>query len=113
MLLALATQYWYVLAIVVLALAFYVTERSLKGKAKATALQYLLAGEKLVFTTTESRLSVVAAAGYVALPSAVKALVSPVAFELLVNNTYNEVKDLVDKLHADPSVPVSKNPVSK
>jgi hypothetical protein len=105
---ALLSQYWYVPAIIVLALAFYVTNRFLKGKAKSIALQYLLAGEKLVFTTTESKLSVIAAVGYSALPPFAKALISPIAFELLVTNTYDEAKSLVDKLHADPSVPVVK-----
>jgi hypothetical protein len=98
-------QYWYVLAFVVLALAIYLVNHYSKGTARATALRYLLAAEKLVFTTTEAKLSVVADVGYKALPSTVKTLISPLAFEVIVIRAYNEVKELVDKLNPDPIVP--------
>lgn len=110
MLLALLSTYWYVPAIIVITLGFYLVNRFLKGQARTTALKYLLAGEKLVFTTTESKLSVIATVGYTALPAAVKSMVSPVAFELTVTELYDEVRHLVDELHADPSVPVKKSP---
>lgn len=106
-------QYWYVLALIVLAVAFYLVKRYLKGKERSVALQYLLAAEKMVFTTTESRLSVVSDLGYKSLPKFVKAMVSPLAFELLVTSVYNEIKDLVNSLHEDKTAPVSKNPVEK
>jgi hypothetical protein len=106
-------QYWYLIALVVVVAAIYGANRLLKGRAKAVALQYLLAAEKMVFTTTESKLTVVADLGYKALPVAVKALVSPVAFELMVTSAYGEVKGLIDKLNADPSVPAQKAVESK
>lgn len=99
-------QYWYVLALVVLVVAYYGVNRYLKGRVKSVALTYLFAAEKMITTSTEAKLSVVSAVGYKALPPIVRTMVSPMAFELTVISAYNEVKDLIDKLHADPSVPM-------
>lgn len=107
---AFIVTYWYILAIIVVAIGLYVSNRSLKGQVRTHALKYLLAAEKLVFTTTETKLNVVSDAAYRALPSVVQVLLSPATFELIVANIYNEVKDLVDDLSADPSVPVQKDP---
>jgi hypothetical protein len=102
------TNYWYLFALVILALAMVGANRLLKGKAKTVALQYLVAAEKMVFTTTESKLSVVSIAAYKALPTAVKAIVSPFTFEMLMTSSYDEAKSLIDKLHEDPSIPMEK-----
>lgn len=100
------TNYWYVLVLIVLVLVVFLVHRYLKGKAKTVALQYLLAAERMVFTTTESKLSVVSFVAYKALPAPIKAMISPLAFELLVTSAYDQVKELIDKLNADPSVPL-------
>lgn len=104
--LVIVTQYWYVLALVLLVLAVLVVNRYLKGRAKTVALQYLLAAEHMILTTTESKLSIVSVVGYNALPTPIKTIVSPLAFDLLVTSAYNEIKDLVAKLDTDPSVPL-------
>lgn len=104
--------YWYVIAIVLVVLGFYIA-RQLKGTAKSTALQYLGAAEGMVFNSTETKLGVVSALGYKALPSVVKAVVSPSAFDVIVTACYAEAKKLVDDLHNDPTVPATKNEVKK
>jgi hypothetical protein len=106
----LLVTYWYVWSIAVVALGFYVSNRALKGQIRTHALVYLLAAEKLVFTTTESKLTVISVAAYAALPAPLKAMVSPVAFEIMVTELYDEAKKLVDELHADPSVPAKLDP---
>lgn len=95
---AFLVTYWYLFAIVLVALAVLSIRYHLKGKARTTALKYLLAAEKMLFTNTDSKLAIVSTVAYDALPSFLRVFITPSAFKMLVTISYDEAKKLIEEL---------------
>lgn len=89
-------DYWYVIALAVVVLAYFLIKNQAKGKAKAEVLKYFAVAEKMVFDNMDEKLKFVASASYVALPKYVRSLISPALFTLIVTQSYDSIKALVE-----------------